>query len=173
MSGPSPSAADLERVIVLLGVPVDPVLVRKDHPEPRQRAELLARIAAWATRSLAEAEEHAVLGGDDSAALHWSADLDVASAPPESGGRLLDPQIDRLTWVRHTIPRLRGPHRDPVAEAATAALSAVVALLRSWRPGPDESADGADPLLGDALLGLAAAADHLTRTLRQHRPGPS
>jgi hypothetical protein len=152
-----PRAADLARVMALLGLTGDPLYIVKDHTVARGRAELLARIAAGVVNLLGPAETSAGLAVDDRADLHWSADREVA------GERPLDPQLARLAWVQHVIARGRGPRPDLVSDTVATALGTLIQLMEAWRDGRTGQPD---PELDDALLTLRGAADHLAGVLR-------
>jgi hypothetical protein len=149
---PSPTAEQLARIAAELGVADDPVYLTKDHSEARQRADLLAHIAAGIVAQLTRAE--AGMAVDECADLHWDADRAVAA-----GRSPLDLQITRLAWVHHAITRTRGPRQHPVADTVTTTLGTLVQLLENWTDQPD-------PMLTDALLMLRGAADHVARVLR-------
>jgi hypothetical protein len=59
------------------------------------------------------------------------------------------------------VTRGCGPHEDPFADTVVTAVGALVELVDAWR-----RRSPVDPMLGDALLMLRGAADHLNSTLR-------
>jgi len=153
---PSPTSEQLAGIAAVLGVVDDPVYLTKDHYETRQRAELLAHIAAGIVAQLTRAE--AGMDVDDRADLHWNADR-------AAGHPSIDLQITRLAWAHHAITRTRGPRQHPVADTVTTTLGTLVQVLENWTDHPD-------PMLADALLMLRGAADHLAGVLRT-RPRPT
>jgi hypothetical protein len=154
---PVPDAADLARVMALLGLPGDPRYILKDHTAARGRAELLAHIAAGVTGLLGPAEASAGLAVDDRADLHAAADHEIA------GERPLDLQLTRLAWAQHVVARDRGPRPDLVADAMATTLGTLIQLMEAWRDG---RTGRPDPILADALLMLRDAADHLGGVMR-------
>jgi hypothetical protein len=174
-----PSTADLELIMEMLGTPGDPVYIMKDHPDPRQRAELLARVSAGIVDSLGRAEVLADLDLEDRAQLHWDADCDVAALRGRSpnDAKLLDLQLARLAWVHHAIVRGRGPRPCQIADTVGTAVGAVIQLIEVWRAGrfgehvrAGQRSEDLEPMLGDALLMLRDAADQLARVLRTGPP---
>jgi hypothetical protein len=145
----------LERALVLLDVPADPAYVVKDHDEARRRAELLARLAAWTTCELRQAERLAGLGIDDCADLHCDADREIDAD-------LFDAQVARLAWVQHAMIRARGTHTDDLTDTIATTLSALVRLVEARRDGREPQRD---VIVADAMLLLRGAADHLARVL--------
>src|SRR5262249_53686786 len=126
----------------------------------RQRAELLARVAAAVVDQLGPAEARAGLDVDDRADLHRTADRDVA-AP----SRQFDLQLARLAWVQPAVMRRPGRHPDPFAHAGATTVGALIKLIEA-RQGDDTAPPDPEPLLADALLMIRDAADHLTEVLR-------
>lgn len=124
---PMPAVTDLGRAMRLLGVPIDPMYVMKDHPDKLCRTEMLARIAAWSTVLLQRAASLAELSTDDLVDLHGAADRDVTgpSGRPYDAGPELNLQIARLAWAHHSISRTRreGSSRahDPAATVISTA----------------------------------------------------
>jgi hypothetical protein len=162
-----PTTSDLKSVMGVLRMPGDPAYLLKDHADARGRAELLAHIAAWVGACLTRAEAHAGLSVDDRADLHWRADATVASRTrrPSDPDRVLGLQIDRLTWVHHTITRARPERPDHALEVASTTVAAVIQLLMALDDDHEP-----DPVLTDCLVALGEAADRVLRGLRQHRP---
>jgi hypothetical protein len=157
VADPVPEAAELARVMALLGLPGDPWYIVKDHPAARGRAELLAHIAAGVTDLLGPAEASAGLAVDDRADLHSAADRGIA------GERPLDLQLTRLAWAQQVIARGRGPQPDLVTDTVATTLGTLIQLIEAWR---DRRTGRPDPELDDALLMLRDAADHLGGVLR-------
>jgi hypothetical protein len=175
-AGTPPATVDLQQAMVLLGIADDPGYLMKDLPDAGQRAELLARIAAWSALHVAHAERRADLSIDDRADLHWAADLDIAGPSRRSldPQRLFDLQTGRLAWVHHAVTRARGHQLHLLADTVSTAIGAVIQLLDVWRdgfaagdtlddPGPGREVD---PMLTDSLLAFRGAADRVTLTLR-------
>ena len=153
--------ADLELAMDLLGVEGDPMLIMRDHPDARKRAELLAHIAAGVVGRLADAEATAELDVEDRIELHCRADAGTSADP-------LELQLARLAWVHHAVARCRGSHANPVADTVTTSVGAIVQLVEAWRVYGDP--EQPDPMLADALLLMAGAANHLAGVLRWYRP---
>lgn len=169
-----PTTSDLTSMMGLLRMPGDPVYLLRDHADARGRAELLAHVSAWVAACLRQAEKHAGLSVDDSADLHWRADSAVASGirrPPEPD-RVLGLQIDRLTWVHHTITQARAKRPDYALEVASTTVAAVIQLLMAVDDDHEHGAAShpVDPVLTDCLVALGEAADRALRGLRQCRP---
>lgn len=152
-----PDAADLARVMALLGLSGDPLFIAKDHDAARARAELLAHIAAAVTGLAARAEAEAGLDVDDRADLHAAADRARAGNPA------LDLQLARLVWAQHVVARGRGPRPELVADTVATTLGTLIQLVEAWR---DDRTGRPDPMVTDALLMVRDAADHLASVLR-------
>jgi hypothetical protein len=169
-----PTTSDLTNVMSLLRMPADPAYLLRDHPDALGRAQLLAHISAWSVACLRQAETHAGLSADDSADLHWRADLAAGplSHQPSELNRLLDLHTDRLEWVHQTITRTRPRRSDVALETVSTTLGAIGQLLTAWHDDDRQNgrADSADWMLTDSLVALGEAADRLLRMLRQHRP---
>jgi hypothetical protein len=172
-----PTTSDLISVMGVLRIPGDPAYLLKDHVDARGRAELLAHISAWTVACLRQAETDAGLSVDDSAELHWRADLAVASDAhrPSDLNHLLSLQTDRLAWVHHAIAQARAKRSDYVLEAATTSVGAIIQLLMARYDDHENGApvELADPTLTDSLLALGEAADRLLQELRRRRPRSS
>jgi hypothetical protein len=152
-----PEAADLARVLALLGLSRDPMYLLKDHSPARGRAELLAHIATRATELLELAEAGAEMAVDDRADLHWEADHQAAGTLP------LDLQLARLAWAHQVIARGRGGRPGLVGDTVSTTLGTLIQLIEAWRNGRTSHPD---PVLADALLMARDAADHLAGVLR-------
>jgi hypothetical protein len=174
-----PTTSDLTSVMGVLRIPGDPAYLLRDHVDDRGRAELLAHISAWIVACLRQAETDADLSVDDSADLHWRADLAVASRArrlSELNRLLLSLQTDRLTWVHHAITQVHATRSDYVLEVASTSVGAITQLLMAWHDDDHENGapiDLADPVLTDSLRALGEAADRLLRELRRCRPRSS
>jgi hypothetical protein len=160
LADPVPDAADLARVMALLGFSSDPKYLVKDHSPERGRAELLAHIASRVTELVECAEADAEMAVDDRADLHWEADRRPAGTHP------LDLQLTRLAWVQQVVARARGRRPDLARDSVSTTLGALIQLIEAWRDG---RTGRPDPVLADALLMARDAADHLAGVL-QSRP---
>jgi hypothetical protein len=152
---------DLALAMDLLGIAGDPVLIMRDHPDARRRAELLAHIAAGIAGLLPDAEAAAELDVEDRIDLHARADAGTPTDP-------LELQLARLAWVHHAVARRRGPRPHPVADTVTTSVGAIVQLVEAWRDHGDP--EQPDPMLADALHLMDYAANHLAGVLRWYRP---